>query len=168
MSPHDAARCLVRNDVDYLPIDAIAGRIATTPFVVYPPGIATIVPGERLTERAQPMIDYLKMFETQLQRLPGLRGRDPGRLSRDRCVRPHPAAYLRGRGMNAGIRTMQDDQRQENLAQAEPAGDAHAVIVRPSRDGDVEAMLAIYRHHIRRGIEDGVDDSGMLRARRSA
>ena len=24
----------------------IAGRIATTPFVVYPPGIATIVPGE--------------------------------------------------------------------------------------------------------------------------
>src|SRR5262249_22912876 len=63
MSPHDATRCLVRNDVDYLPIDAIAGRIATTPFVVYPPGIATIVPGERLTERAQPMIDYLKMFE---------------------------------------------------------------------------------------------------------
>src|SRR5262249_4763639 len=34
MSPHDATRSLVRNDVDYLPIDAIAGRIATTPFVV--------------------------------------------------------------------------------------------------------------------------------------
>jgi L-amino acid N-acyltransferase YncA len=34
------------------------------------------------------------------------------------------------------------------------------VLVRPSRDGDVEAMLAIYRHHIRRGIEEGVDDSG--------
>ena len=34
------------------------------------------------------------------------------------------------------------------------------VLIRPSRDGDVEAMLAIYRHHIRRGIEDGVDDSG--------
>jgi phosphinothricin acetyltransferase len=57
---------------------------------------------------------------------------------------------------------MQDDQRQENLAQAEPAGDAHAVIVRPSSEGDVEAMLAIYRHHIRRGVEDGVDDNGML------
>ncbi|OQP85799.1 amino acid decarboxylase [Rhizobium rhizosphaerae] len=71
MSPHDAARCLVRNDVDYLPIDAISGRIATTPFVVYPPGIATIVPGERLTERAQPMIDYLKMFETCFNTFPG-------------------------------------------------------------------------------------------------
>ena len=34
------------------------------------------------------------------------------------------------------------------------------VLVRPSRDNDVEAMLTIYRHHIRRGIEEGVDDSG--------
>jgi ornithine decarboxylase len=71
MSPHDAARSLVRNDVDYLPIDEIAGRIATTPFVVYPPGIATIVPGERLTDAAKPMIDYLKMFETCFNTFPG-------------------------------------------------------------------------------------------------
>lgn len=35
-----------------------------------------------------------------------------------------------------------------------------AVLVRPSRDGDVEAMLTIYRQHVRRGIEDSVDDSG--------
>ena len=39
--------------------------------MVYPPGIATIVPGERLTERAQPMIDYLKMFETSFNTFPG-------------------------------------------------------------------------------------------------
>jgi ornithine decarboxylase len=71
LSPRDAARCLVRNDVDYLPIDAIAGRVATTPFVVYPPGIATIVPGERLSARAQPMIDYLKMFEASFNAFPG-------------------------------------------------------------------------------------------------
>jgi arginine/lysine/ornithine decarboxylase len=71
MSPHDAARLLMRNDVDYLPIDEIAGRIATTPFVVYPPGIATIVPGERLDERAKPMIDYLKMFERGFNTFPG-------------------------------------------------------------------------------------------------
>src|SRR5215469_4525898 len=35
-----------------------------------------------------------------------------------------------------------------------------AIVVRPSRDTDVEAMLAIYRAHIRRGIEAHVDDSG--------
>jgi len=71
LSPRDAARCLVRNDVEYLPIDSIEGRIAATPFVVYPPGIATIVPGERLTERAQPMIDYLKVFEASFNTFPG-------------------------------------------------------------------------------------------------
>ncbi len=34
------------------------------------------------------------------------------------------------------------------------------ILIRPSRDSDVEAMLAIYRHHIRRGIEESVDDAG--------
>ena len=33
-----------------------------------------------------------------------------------------------------------------------------AIAIRPSRDGDVDAMLAIYRRHIRRGIEEGVDE----------
>ena len=31
------------------------------------------------------------------------------------------------------------------------------VSVRNSRDGDVPAMLAIYLHHIRRGVDPGVD-----------
>jgi L-amino acid N-acyltransferase YncA len=39
-------------------------------------------------------------------------------------------------------------------------GWAPQVLVRPSRDSDVEAMLSIYRRHIRRGVEDSVDDSG--------
>lgn len=32
--------------------------------------------------------------------------------------------------------------------------------IRPSRDTDVDAMLAIYRRHIRRGIEAGIEDTG--------
>jgi ornithine decarboxylase len=71
MSPSEAVRQMVRNNVDYLPIDQISGRIATTLFVVYPPGIATIVPGERLDARAQPMLDYLKMFERSANLFPG-------------------------------------------------------------------------------------------------
>ena len=71
MSPHAAATRLTRNDVDYLPIDEIDGRIATTLWVVYPPGIATIVPGERLNERSRPMIAYLKAFETAANLFPG-------------------------------------------------------------------------------------------------
>jgi ornithine decarboxylase len=71
MTPRAASRQLVRNNVDYLPIDEIEGRIATTLFVIYPPGIATIVPGERLCERARPMIDYLKAFERSSNDFPG-------------------------------------------------------------------------------------------------
>jgi ornithine decarboxylase/arginine decarboxylase len=71
MSPFEAAKQLVRNNVDYLPIDEIEGRIATTLFVVYPPGIATIVPGERLDARARPMIAYLKAFERASNLFPG-------------------------------------------------------------------------------------------------
>lgn len=36
------------------------------------------------------------------------------------------------------------------------------VVVRPSHDSDVDAMLAIYRHHIRRGVEPDVIDHGTL------
>jgi ornithine decarboxylase len=92
LSPHEATRRLVRNDVDYLPIDTIASRIATTPFVVYPPGIATIVPGERLTERARPMIDYLKMFEASFNAFPGFEVEIQGvyrELDASGCVRLH-------------------------------------------------------------------------------
>ena len=71
MPPHEAVRQLTRNKVDYLPLDQVEGRIATTLFVVYPPGIATIVPGERLDARAKPMLDYLKMFERSANLFPG-------------------------------------------------------------------------------------------------
>lgn len=63
---------LVRNRVDYLPISQVAGRIAATLMLVYPPGIATVVPGERLGGRAQPMIDYLLAFERGENQFPGL------------------------------------------------------------------------------------------------
>ncbi len=63
----------MRNDVDFLPIDEIDGRIATTLFVIYPPGIATIVPGERLDAKARPMLDYLQDVRAQRQSLPRLR-----------------------------------------------------------------------------------------------
>jgi ornithine decarboxylase len=71
MTPQEAVRQLTRNNVDYLPIDEVEGRVATTLFVVYPPGIATIVPGELLDERTKPMRDYLLMFERSANLFPG-------------------------------------------------------------------------------------------------
>ncbi len=71
MTPQEAQRQLVRNNVDYVPLEELDGRVATTLFVVYPPGIATIVPGERLDERARPMLNYLKMFQKSANAFPG-------------------------------------------------------------------------------------------------
>jgi ornithine decarboxylase len=71
LHPAAAVQNLVRNNVDYVPIAEAEGRIATTLWVVYPPGIATVVPGERLTEAARPMIDYLRVFEHAANRFPG-------------------------------------------------------------------------------------------------
>src|SRR4029077_13475268 len=76
----------------------------------------------------------------ELQHLPRVRGGDPRRLSRDGSIRPHPTAYLRGRRMTPGPGEVK--QVRENEAQAEATGDVRAVIVRPSRETDVEAMLA--------------------------
>jgi L-amino acid N-acyltransferase YncA len=45
-------------------------------------------------------------------------------------------------------------------APASPSNETQ-VTIRPSRDGDVDAMLAIYRRHIRRGVADSVEDSGV-------
>lgn len=71
MPPHEAVRQMVRDNVDYIPVADAFGRIAATLFVVYPPGIASIVPGERFDERARPMLDYLKMFESSANLFPG-------------------------------------------------------------------------------------------------
>jgi ornithine decarboxylase/arginine decarboxylase len=71
MTPQAAVKEMVRNNVDYLPLDELRGRIAATLWVVYPPGIATIIPGERLTAAAQPMLDYLKVFERGANLFPG-------------------------------------------------------------------------------------------------
>ena len=71
LRPVEAVNLLTRNQVEYLPIHEVEGRIATTLWVVYPPGIATIVPGERIGERAKPMLDYIKMFEKSANLFPG-------------------------------------------------------------------------------------------------
>ena len=92
MSPHAAAQLLVRNTVDYLPISDVHDRIATTLFVVYPPGIATIVPGERMGSRAKPMLDYLATFERGANLFPGFEAEIQGlfrQVQPDGTVRFH-------------------------------------------------------------------------------
>src|SRR6185369_9856877 len=71
MSPKDAYEALVANEVDYVPLDAVKGRISATLALIYPPGIGVVVPGERWDHRTQPMLDYFKAFEESFNRFPG-------------------------------------------------------------------------------------------------
>jgi arginine/lysine/ornithine decarboxylase len=71
MSPEDAYGALVANDVDYIPLDEIRGRVSATLALIYPPGIGVILPGERWDARAQPMLDYFLAFQESFNRFPG-------------------------------------------------------------------------------------------------
>src|SRR5580704_17221711 len=66
MPPKDAYEALVANDVDYVPLEGIKGRISATLALIYPPGIGVMVPGERWDEKAQPMLDYFLAFRSRL------------------------------------------------------------------------------------------------------
>jgi ornithine decarboxylase len=71
MSPKEAYEALVANEVDYVPLEKIKGRIAATLALIYPPGIGVVVPGERWDDRAQPMVDYFMAFQESFNRFPG-------------------------------------------------------------------------------------------------
>ncbi len=71
MSPKAAYTALVANDVDYVSLEEIEGRISATLALIYPPGIGVVVPGERWDERARPMLDYFLAFQESFNRFPG-------------------------------------------------------------------------------------------------
>jgi ornithine decarboxylase len=71
MASKDAYEKLVDNEVDYLPLTEVRGRISATLALIYPPGIGVVVPGERWDARAQPMLDYFLAFEESFNRFPG-------------------------------------------------------------------------------------------------
>lgn len=71
MTPKAAYERLVANEVDYLPLEEMEGRISATLALIYPPGIGVIVPGERWDARARPMRDYFMAFQESFNRFPG-------------------------------------------------------------------------------------------------
>jgi ornithine decarboxylase len=92
MRTQEAVEKLTRNQVRYLPLDQMEGKVATTLWVVYPPGIATIAQGELLDERAKPMLDYLKTFELGANLFPGFEAEIQGiyrEVAEDGSIRFH-------------------------------------------------------------------------------
>jgi ornithine decarboxylase len=71
MYPKDAYEALVANNVDYVPLEEIKGRISATLALIYPPGIGVLVPGERWDDKAKPMLEYFMAFQESFNRFPG-------------------------------------------------------------------------------------------------
>ena len=71
LTPEDAYAKLVGNEVDYVAMEDIHGRVSATLALIYPPGIGVLLPGERWDDRAQPMLDYFLAFQESFNRFPG-------------------------------------------------------------------------------------------------
>ena len=95
MSPKDAYEALVANDVDYVPLDEIKGRISATLALIYPPGIGVVVPGERWDEQGAADARLLPGVRGVVQPLPRLQLRGAGRVP-GAGGRPHQVPHLRG------------------------------------------------------------------------
>ncbi len=108
----------------------------------------------RAARRARPADDRLPQdVRARRQRLPRIRSRNTRSLSRNRRVGRDSLLHLcrariEARASRAGApMTMQD------VDKASTARRRAAPLVRPSREADVPAMLAIYLHHIRHGVD---------------
>ena len=72
--PADAFHKIVAGEYEYVNIDDMAGKIAGVMLVPYPPGIPILMGGERITDDAKAIIDYLKRREDFENEFPGYEG----------------------------------------------------------------------------------------------
>ncbi len=71
MRPADAYECLVREQVESVEIDHLAGRTLAVMVVPYPPGIPLIMPGEQITASTRSIQDYLLYARDFDRKFPG-------------------------------------------------------------------------------------------------
>lgn len=71
ITPAEAYNHLVRGEIERVDIDQLSGRVAGTMLVPYPPGIPTIMPGERFGASDEPIIQSLRIAREQNARFPG-------------------------------------------------------------------------------------------------
>ncbi len=71
MTPVEAYENLVKNNVESLTLEQMAGRTVATGVVPYPPGIPLLMPGENAGDADGPLLSYLKSLEAFDRRFPG-------------------------------------------------------------------------------------------------
>src|SRR5262249_14351034 len=63
MTPQQAYRELVLDNIEHVPLDELADRVLATSVVPYPPGIPMLMPGENTGPDDGPYLSYLRALE---------------------------------------------------------------------------------------------------------
>ncbi|HET6564964.1 MAG TPA: hypothetical protein VFG52_06080, partial [Xanthomonadales bacterium] len=71
MTPHEAYRELVLDNIEHVELADLAGRIVATSVVPYPPGIPMLMPGESFGAEDGPYLGYLRALKAWDARFPG-------------------------------------------------------------------------------------------------
>lgn len=71
MTPSAAYQHLVRDEIEHVPLEALAGRVLATSVVPYPPGIPMLMPGESTGANDGPYLGYLRALWSWDRRFPG-------------------------------------------------------------------------------------------------
>jgi len=71
MTPSAAYQYLVRDEIEHVPLNALANRVLATSVVPYPPGIPMLMPGESTGADTGPYLGYLRALSLWDARFPG-------------------------------------------------------------------------------------------------
>jgi arginine/lysine/ornithine decarboxylase len=71
MTPAAAYQELVRDQIEHVPLEELAGRVLATSVVPYPPGIPMLMPGEATGPGDGPYLSYLRALHAWDRRFPG-------------------------------------------------------------------------------------------------
>ncbi len=74
MTPREAYERLVTGEVEAVPVDKLAKRIAANAVMPYPPGIPMLMSGENFGDADSPQIGYLRSMQNREQQFPGFAG----------------------------------------------------------------------------------------------
>jgi arginine/lysine/ornithine decarboxylase len=86
MTPNAAYQQLVRDQIEHVPLDKLAGRVLATSVVPYPPGIPMLMPGEATGAADGPYLSYLRALWSWDSRFPGFGHDTHGVEKRDGTV----------------------------------------------------------------------------------
>ncbi len=71
MTPHQTYQKLIRQEVKYVRLAQLKNEICATMILPYPPGVPLIMPGEKITDESESILDFLLMLDDIGQALPG-------------------------------------------------------------------------------------------------